>query len=111
MAAATGTSQAGSSRTRKELYNNQLIATATIDFASTAANTSTDSSGITVTGAAVGDPVIVGSPAYLAGGGFEAYVSAADTVKVRFSNNTAGALDPASGTYKIVVFKFGNYFA
>lgn len=92
--------------------NNALIggilsATATLDFASTAASTSTDLT-ITVTGAADGDTVLVAPPdgSTLAGGVFSGWVSAADTVTVRFTNETAGALDPASGTFRATVLQF-----
>ena len=70
---------------------------ATVDFASTSAQTSTDSTAITVTGAALGDPVILGSnTTWLANIQYAAFVSAADAVTVRLSNGTSGALDPAS---------------
>jgi len=92
--------------------NNALIggilsATATLDFGNTAAQTSTDLT-ITVTGAADGDSVILGVPdgSTLAGGVFSAWVSAANTVTVRFTNETAGALNPASGTFRATVFQF-----
>ncbi|WP_353265806.1 hypothetical protein [Gemmatimonas sp.] len=83
-----------------------LTATSTIDFTSISANTTADSSGITVTGAAVGDAVIVGVPATLAAGlVVTGYVSAADTVKVRAANVTGSAIDPASGSFRVVVVK------
>lgn len=83
-----------------------LKASATIDFTSLSANTTADSSDITVTGAAVGDPVIVGVPATIAAGlVVTGYVSAADTVKVRAANVTASPIDPASGTYTVTVIK------
>lgn len=83
---------------------------ATIDFASTAAQTSTDSSAITVTGAALGDAVILGSDTtWLANIQYAAFVSAADAVKVRLSNGTAGALDPASQVFTIGVVKLISY--
>jgi len=83
-----------------------LAATATIDFASIPANTSADSTGITVTGAAVGDAVFVGVPSAIeAGLVVTGYVSAADTVKVRAANVTALAINPASGAFKVVVIK------
>ena len=83
-----------------------LKTSATIDFTSLSANTTADSSDITVTGAAVGDPVLVGVPATLAAGlVVTGYVSAANTVKVRAANVTASPIDPASGTYTVTVIK------
>jgi len=84
-----------------------LKGSATLDFPSTAAGTSSDLT-ITVTGAADGDVVSLGVPngSTLANGVFSAWVSAADTVKVRFTNtNLVTALDPASGTFKVNVSK------
>ncbi len=83
-----------------------LKASSTIDFTSLSANTTADSSDITVTGAAVGDPVLVGTPASIAAGlVFTGYVSAANTVKVRAANVTASPIDPASGTFTVTVIK------
>lgn len=83
-----------------------LTATATLDFASTAANVSTDLT-VTVTGAADGDIALVSPPdgSTLAGGVFTAWVSAANTVTVRYTNETVGALNPASGTFRVIVFR------
>lgn len=79
--------------------------TSTIDIASIAANVCATDSTITVTGAVTGAECIVGSPAALnAGLQQSCYVSAADTVKLRTCNNTAGAIDPASATYSVRVF-------
>lgn len=85
---------------------------ATIDFASTNAQKSTDSTGITVTGAVLGDPVILGSTVSGAtpiDSCYTAFVSAADTVIVRYSNYSAGALDPASQTFTVGVVKLVSY--
>lgn len=84
-----------------------LSATATLDFPSTATLTDSDLT-ITVTGAALNDPVILGAPngSTLAGGDYSAWVSAADTVKVRFSNHSSGSLDPASGTFRASILQF-----
>jgi len=83
-----------------------LTATSTIDFTSLSANTTADSSGITVTGAAVGDVVMVAPPATIASGlVVTGYVSAADTVKVRVANVTASPIDPASGSFRVTVLK------
>lgn len=84
-----------------------ITATATLDFPSTLAGASSDLT-ITVTGAVVGDSVAIGVPdgSTLANGNFTAWVSAADTVKIRFANNSLTlALDPASGTFKATVIK------
>lgn len=84
-----------------------LKGSATLNFASTAAGASTDLT-ITVTGAADGDPVMVGAPnaSTLANGVFTAWCSATNTVTVRFTNtNLVAALDPASGTFKVTVSK------
>lgn len=79
-----------------------LGASATIDFAS-ATTTTVDSAAITVTGARVGDPCFVGPPAaVVVNASFTCIVTAADTVKVRFT--PAGtAADPLSGTYFVRV--------
>lgn len=82
-----------------------LTATAALDFASIAAAGSADLT-ITVAGAAVGDSVSVGLPAApTAGLIFMTFVSAANTVTVRATNITAGAVDAASATYRATVIK------
>lgn len=91
-----------SARTRKAFVSG----TATLDFPSIAAAGHADLT-ITVKGAAIGDPVILGiaNASALAGLVFNAFVSAADTVTVRASNFTAGALDAASGVFSAVAIK------
>lgn len=87
-----------------------LKGSTTFDFASIASNTSATTT-ITVTGAAVGDPVALGRPTPTGTGAvteltFEAFVSATDTVTLNVVNATTGAADLASATYNVVVFKF-----
>ena len=79
-----------------------LGASSVIDFAA-ATITTVDSTAITVTGAQVGDPCFVGPPAaVVVNASFTCIVTAADTVKVRFT--PAGtAADPLSGTYFVRV--------
>lgn len=81
-----------------------LAASTTYDPASITA-TCTESSAITVTGAAVGDPCTVGVPA--ANGALNVshtcYVSAASAVTIKVCNPTAGAIDGASGTFYVRV--------
>lgn len=82
-------------------------ATATLDFTSTAAQTSAELT-ITVTGAADGDDVIVSPPngSNNANTCFTARVSSANTVSVKFNNFSSGAIDPASGTFRVTLLQF-----
>ena len=82
----------------------RLVASAVLDFGSTAAQTSTDLT-ITVTGATIGEPVSVGATIFPANGDFSAQVTSADTVTVRFNNYSSGAIDPASGTFKVTIHR------
>lgn len=62
-----------------------------------------------VAGAALGDTVTVNPSADDAawdGGNLTAFVESAGTVKIVYCNNTAGALDPASMTYRLTVIQF-----
>lgn len=82
-----------------------LVNTATLDFPSTPANGQSDLT-ITVTGAVAGDAVSIAVPnASATTGTFWGWVSAADTVTIRFHNTSGGSVDPASGTFKAVVIK------
>lgn len=85
-----------------------LSATATLDFPSTIAQTQSDLT-VTVTGAAVGDVVALGVPNGSVTAKNESYfgwVSAADTVTVRFNNAGLTSDDPASGTFRVMVTQF-----
>ncbi len=85
----------------------QIAGTATLDFPTTAAQTSTELT-LTVTGAADGDVVSVGVPstAYNANSEYTARVSGANTVSIAFNNFGAiAAINPNSGTFKVIVFK------
>lgn len=84
-----------------------LKGSATLDFGSTAAGAVTDLT-ITVTGAADGDVVSLSVPnaSQTTTGTFSAWVSAADTVTVRYRIAAlTGSEDPASGTFKVTVTK------
>jgi hypothetical protein len=86
-----------------------IWATAIVDFASTATLVSTDSTPVVVTGARLGDPVILGGgTTWLANIVYTAFVSAADAVTIRLTNATAGALDPASQVFTVCVIKLDN---
>jgi hypothetical protein len=82
-----------------------LTASAALNFPSISAVSQADLT-ITVTGAALNDEVALGLPAAPAAGlVFNAFVSAANTVTIRASNITASAVDAASATYAVTVFK------
>jgi hypothetical protein len=83
-----------------------LTASATLDFPSTLTQEASDLT-ITVTGAALNDEVVLGVPngSVNANSGYFAWVSAADTVTVRFMNFSSGSINPASGTFKVSVHK------
>ncbi|MFT3937001.1 MAG: hypothetical protein QM726_25470 [Chitinophagaceae bacterium] len=102
-----GTNYYASSGAIRYTLAKTLTTTATLDFTSTAALNSRDLT-ITVTGATVGDVVMLGVPstAVLANSCFTAYVSAANTVTVRFNNYSAAALNPGSATYRVSVLRY-----
>jgi hypothetical protein len=80
-----------------------LSGSASLNFGSISAVSQADLT-ITVTGAAVGDEVIMALPAAPAAGiVFNAFVSAANTVTIRASNITAAPVDPAAATYGVIV--------
>lgn len=83
-----------------------LSASATLDFGSVSAQSFADLT-VTVTGAATGDCVSLGVPtaSITAGIVYSAWVSATNTVTVRAHNYTAGALDPASGSFKAAIVR------
>jgi hypothetical protein len=88
-------------------YSVPLTGSDTLDFPSTGHGNSADLT-ITVTGASEGDVVALGIPnaSIVANGSFIAWVSATNTVTVRFNNYaSSGNSDPASGTFKIQVLK------
>jgi hypothetical protein len=61
---------------------------------------------VTVSGAIVGDGVIVIPPVGLNTGLMAfAFVSATDTLKLRLLNSTAGAIDPASASWTFLIVK------
>ncbi|MDQ7780954.1 MAG: hypothetical protein RDV41_14755, partial [Planctomycetota bacterium] len=84
-----------------------LSASSALDFSSTGIQSSTDLT-IGVTGAAIGDTVALGVPnaAVIANSCFTAWVSAADTVTVRFNNYSIAPLDPSSATFRVTVIKY-----
>lgn len=103
-----GTNYFVTSSTTRYTVAKTLTNTATLNFGSTLGQAFTDLT-ITVTGAVSGDVVSIGVPAGSVPAGtcsFFGFVSAADTVTIRFVNSDVGLLDPASGTFRATVFKY-----
>lgn len=88
-----------------DLLSNLLTKDTTFDPPSLATVTGAVSSGITVTGAALGDRVELFPPYDMQGIIAYGYISAADTVKITLFNTTAGTIDLASGTWTIHVIR------
>jgi hypothetical protein len=85
---------------------NIISGSAVLDFPNTAGNSSSDLT-IAISGVILGDVVSLGVPnaAALIGTCYTAWVSAANTVSVRFNNYSAGAKNPASSTFKIKIIQ------
>ena len=87
------------------LQINYLEGSATMDFPDTDEDFGSNTLTATVTGAEVGDAVVVSISSYETFGLYQAWVSSANTVSVRFLNFSVVATDPPSRTVKIKVFK------
>jgi hypothetical protein len=81
------------------------FASATLNFPLTAPRTSSDLT-IALTGAVVGDPVMLGIPAVPdANSCYTAWVSAEDVVTVRFNNYTDLGINPGSASFTVFTIK------
>lgn len=82
-------------------------AIATLDFPNTSAGTSSDLT-VTVTGVllANANPILLGVPngSVNANSCYTAWISADNTVTVRFNNYSSGAINPASGSFSVRLF-------
>lgn len=83
-----------------------IVNQSTLDFPSTSAGTSSDLN-INIVGAIDGDVVNLGVPSssVTSNTSFTTWVSATNTVTVRFNNYSNAAIDPASGNFKVKVIK------
>ena len=102
-----GTNYYATASSTRYTLTKTLTATATLNFPITLTLTSSILT-LTVTGAADGDVVSLGVPtsSVINNGIFTAYVSAANTVTVKFNNTSSLSLDPASGTFRVSVLKY-----
>ena len=87
-------------------WRQTTVSTATLNFPVTATRTSSDLS-FTITGASSGDVVSLGVPnaAVMNNSCYTAWVSAANTVTVRFNNYDNADKDPASAVFKVIIMK------
>lgn len=91
-----------------ELKQKILTASDSLDFGSLGA-WSSELKTITVTNAALSDPVTLGIPNSSSASVnvvFTAYISAADTVTVKATNAGSTTVDPGKGLFKIIVHKY-----
>lgn len=87
------------------LYSNTWLVSATLN-ADSLADGAGDTDTVTVPGVALGDMVLSASLAVdVAGLIVTGYVSAANTVSIRFQNETGGTVDLASSTLRLVVVR------
>lgn len=84
-----------------DLLTNLVAVDTTFDPPSLATMTGALSSGLTVTGAALGDRVELFPPYDMQGVIAFGFVSATNTVKISLFNPTAGTIDLTSGTWTI----------
>lgn len=82
-----------------------INASAVVDVASLIDGAGATSASITVTGAALGDFVLISCSLDLQGLTVTAYVDAANSVKFRVQNETGGTIDLASATFKVRVVR------
>jgi len=85
-------------------WTHTFFATKTHDFGSIATQAEATTT-VTVTGAAVGDMVIVRPTTAVNGIILDGTVTAANTVTIRAVNYSSGGIDPASQDYHVLVFQ------
>ena len=107
MAAATSVVVERGTKQFQGMFSEMWKVSATLD-AGSLADAAGESDTIAVPGVALGDMVLgVSFGVSLAGITATAYVSAADTVTIRVQNESAGTVDLASTTVRVVVGRLG----
>lgn len=85
-------------------WKQTITNTKVFDFGSIAGQTQSSTT-VTVTGARSGAVVLVTPLADTSGVIYSGVVTANDTVTIYAKNYTAGAIDPASTTFRVIVFQ------
>lgn len=91
-------------RSFQDVFDVVAVVTTTIDPASLA-DAAGATSAVTVTGAALGDFVLVAAPYDLTDMTVTAYVQAANAVEIRIQNESGSGHNLASGTWTIAVLR------
>lgn len=86
-------------------WNQTFTTTATIDFGSIPAQSELASASIVIVGVRPGDAVQVYSTTNVTGVAFTGNVTVNDTAVVYAKNFTAGAINPASQSFRIIVLQ------
>lgn len=80
--------------------------TATLDFGSISGGATAELT-VSISGASVGDVVVVGPPSVIETGlVWCCYVSSLNTVTIRLHNSTGSPVDPASASWRVAVIKY-----
>jgi len=97
----------------QDLFDVVGVGAFTVDFAdaATGSGTFSGSGALTVAGAALGDIVLVGPGVDPVDSALVGHVTAANTVEVTLLNNTAGAVNLASQTLRVVVLRLNPEYA
>ena len=85
-------------------WTHTFVGSVAYDFGAIAAQTEATTT-LTITGAAVGDVVIVRPTTAVNGIITDGTVTAANTVTIRAVNYSSGSINPASQTYNVIVFQ------
>lgn len=91
-------------RSFQDVFDVVAVVTATIDPVSLA-DAAGATNAVTVTGAALGDFILVAAPYDLVDLTVTAYVAAADSVEIRIQNESGAAANLASGLWTIAVLR------
>jgi len=91
-------------RSFQDVFDVVALVTATVDPASLADGAGATTA-VTVTGAALGDFVLVAAPYDLVDMTVSAYVQAANAVEIRVQNESGSGANLASGTWNICVLR------